>query len=156
VRREFPVSRANIEEGWVVDSRLTRLPLAPDSVPPLFQVALDTKGRAVGDPPGLAFSGDGKRLGRTGSGTHELPRFATAAIPWNGGDPGDALDPRIAGDESKFRRLAVGGRPLTVACRGDEVVVANYLLDAVQVVDGGSGKLVRSVPLGGPAEPSPA
>ena len=39
---------------------------------------------------------------------------------------------------------------------GGEVVVANYLLDAVQVVDVKSGKLTRTVRLGGPAEPSPA
>src|SRR5437868_10700783 len=45
-------------------------------------------------------------------------------------------------DERKFRRLPVGGRPLTVALPAGEIqmVVANTLLDAVQIVDRKSGK----------------
>src|SRR5262249_39748893 len=41
VRREFPVSRENIGEGWVIDSRLTRLALAADARPDSWQIALD-------------------------------------------------------------------------------------------------------------------
>src|SRR5205085_1272137 len=39
--------------------------------------------------------------------------------------------------------------------RSDRAAVANHLLDAVQVVDARAGKLVRTIPLGGPAELSP-
>src|SRR5205807_7903905 len=114
VRREFPVSKKNIEEGWVIDSRLTRLPLQADAKPPRQQVALDTKGEAVGDPYGLAFDGD-KTLLVTGSGTHELLLFDSAALPWTGGDPGDLIDDSLTKKDGKFRRLPLGGRPLTVA-----------------------------------------
>src|SRR5207253_439587 len=69
VRRDFPVSRANIEQGWVTDSRLTRLPVRADAVPPLEQVALDTKGRAVGDPHGVAFDAAGPTLAVAAGGT---------------------------------------------------------------------------------------
>jgi cytochrome c peroxidase len=57
-----------------------------------------------------------------------------------------------------MRRLALGGRPMGVAVTPDgaRAVAANYLLDAVQVVDVASGRLVRTVPLGGPREPSSA
>jgi DNA-binding beta-propeller fold protein YncE len=158
VRREFPVSRENIEEGWVIDSRLTRFPLRSDAVPVLQQLALDTKGKAVGDPHGLAFSGDGKRLVLTGSGTQELLMLDAAAVPWSSGDPGDFLHPKLADGEHKMRRVPLGGRPLALAfLEGDgQVVVANYLADAVQVVDGKDGKLLRTIALGGPAKPSPA
>ena len=157
IRREFPVSKANIEEGWVIDSRLTWLSLDRDQGPLLRQIALDTRGQAVGDPYGLAFSPDGRRLAVTGSGTHELLLLETTAIPWNAGDPGDVMDPRLKAGRDEFRRLRLGGRPLTVVLAGKdaEAVVANYLLDAVQVVVIKSGNL-RTIPLGSPAHPSPA
>ena len=78
-------------------------------------------------------------------------------MPWTGGDPGDFLDRSLSADDGKFRRVAAR-RP--AAGRGvprrtaTQVVVANYLLDAVQVVDVGAGKLVRTIALGGPAQPS--
>jgi cytochrome c peroxidase len=156
IRREFPVSKENIEQGWVIDSRLTRFPLKPDAVPPLQQIALDTKGKAVGDPYGLAFSADGRWLAVTGSGTHEALLLGTASVPWTAGDPGDVSDARLAEDDGKLRRLALGGRPLTVAAppAGEQVVVANYLLDALQVVDLKAAKLLRTISLGSPPVPS--
>jgi DNA-binding beta-propeller fold protein YncE len=156
VRREFPVSKDNIAEGWVIDSRLTRLALKPEVQPSFWQVALDTKGKAVGDLAGVAFSADGRRLAVAASGTHELLLLDSASIPWNSGDPGDSLDVALQADAHKFRRIPLGGRPLAVAFRqgSEQVVVANYLLDAVQIVDARSGTLVRSIALGGPSEPS--
>jgi YVTN family beta-propeller protein len=153
VRREFPVSMQNIADGWVIDSRLTRLPVKADAVPPLEQVALDTRGAAVGDPHGIAFAG--RYLALTASGTQELLLFEAASLAWNGGDPGDFIDPSLA-KTGKLQRLALGGRPMNLAVTpdGKSAVVANYLLDAVQVVDLASGKLTASVHLGGPREPS--
>jgi YVTN family beta-propeller protein len=158
VRREFPVSKENIEQGWVIDSRLTRLPLQTEAVPPSAQLALDTKGAAVGDPDGLAIGPGGRSLAVAASGTHELLLLAADAIPWNAGDPGDVIDPAFGSNRARFRRVPLGGRPLAVAFRGrgDEVVVANYLLDAVQIVDARAGTIRRTIPLGGPARPGPA
>jgi cytochrome c peroxidase len=153
VRREFPVSRENIAEGWVIDSRLTRLSFRADRLPPLQQLALDTKGHAVGDPYGAAFSPDGRCLAVTGSGTHELLLLENDSIPWSSGDPGDSLDPRLAAGDGRLRRLSLGGRPLAVAFLGntEQAVVANYLLDSVQIVDARAGKLLRTISLGAPA-----
>jgi hypothetical protein len=161
VRREFPVSRENIGEGWVIDSRLTRLALAADARPDSWQIALDTRGRAVGDPDGVAFSpGEdnpraiGRRLAVTAGGTHELLLFDAAAVPWSAAAPGDFIDGRLAEGGQKFRRIELGGRPLALAFLegGDRVAVANYLLDAVQIVDVKEGKLLRTISLGGPKE----
>jgi cytochrome c peroxidase len=54
--------------------------------------------------------------------------------------------------------VPLAGRPLAVAFLPgkDEVVLANYLLDAVQAVDARAGKVLRTVPLGGPERPGPA
>ena len=40
--------------------------------------------------------------------------------------------------------------------RRDVAVIANYLLDAVQIVDVSAGKIVRTIPLGSSQKPSPA
>jgi YVTN family beta-propeller protein len=158
VRRDFPVSRHNIEEGWVSDSRLSRLPVAADVRPPLWQIALDTRGRAVGDPEGVAFSRQGDRLALTAGGTHEVLLFETAAIPWSRGDPGDFLDEVLSANDGKLRRIELGGRPVAAAfgADGSELVVANYLLDSVQVVDVRAGKIVRTIGLADGAKPLPA
>jgi DNA-binding beta-propeller fold protein YncE len=158
VRREFPVTKENIEQGWVIDSRLTRFPLRAEEVISSQQIALDTRGRAVGDPHGLSLSADGHWLAVTGSGTHELLLIESAAITWNSGDPGDFVDPQLLAGPGKFRRVPLGGRPLTVSFweKSDEVAVANYLLDAVQIVDAKAGRLLRTIPLGPPQQPSPA
>jgi cytochrome c peroxidase len=154
VRRAFPVSKENIEAGWVIDSRLTRLALDANAVPALRQIALDTPGQAVGDAYGTACSPAGQWLAVTGSGTHELLLLEEAAIRWSTGDPGDFLDPQLAVGGRHFRRVLLGGRPLTVVFLpdGEQAVVANYLLDVVQVVDRRAGKLQRAIPLG-PAGP---
>ena len=46
----------------------------------------------------------------------------------------------------------LGGRPTEIAFApdGKTLYVANYLADAVQVVDAESARLVRTIPLGGP------
>ena len=48
--------------------------------------------------------------------------------------------------------MPLGGRPteLAFAPDGKTLYVANYLADAVQVVDAESARLVRTIPLGGP------
>jgi YVTN family beta-propeller protein len=158
VRREFPVSRDNIDKGWVIDSRLTKFALAANALPATWQIALDTHGQAVGDPHGIALGGGDRWLAVAASGTHELLLLETAAIPWNAGDPGDFLDPTLQAGDGKFRRVPLEGRPLVVAFAENsaQAVIANYLLDAVQVVDARAGKLVRSIALGKSSEISRA
>jgi cytochrome c peroxidase len=154
VRRDFPVSRANIDKGWVIDSRLTRLPLEADAVPPMQQIALDRHGQAVGDPHGAAFDPSGRFLAVTASGTHEMLVLEASALPWTGGDPGDFVHENLTRGDGKLRRLPVEGRPLALAFlpESSQAVVANYLLDAVQLVDVRAARVVRTIYLGGPAK----
>jgi len=156
IRRDLPVAQHNIDQGWVIDNRLTRLSRAERPRFEYWQIALDTRGQAVGDSYGVAFSTKGGRLAVTAPGSHEILLFDAAGIPWNSGDPGDFLDFRLDRSDGKFRRLHLGGRPMAVRFVGDseQAVVANYLLDAVQVIDVKLGKVVRTVALGGPDKPS--
>ncbi|HEY7153404.1 MAG TPA: hypothetical protein VH575_05550 [Gemmataceae bacterium] len=156
IKRTFPVSRENIDKGWVTDSRLTRLPLDPKAVPPLEQIALDKHGEAVGDVHGVAFDPSGRYLAVTAGGTHEMLLFESAALPWSGGDPGDFLHESLSNNDGKLRRLALGGRPLALAFlpSGSRAVVANYLRDALQIVDVRAGRVLQTIALGGPERPS--
>jgi WD40 repeat protein len=157
VHRDFPVTKKNIEEGWVIDTRLTRFALKADVVPAMWQIALDVKSQAVGDAHGLALTPSGHWLTMTGSGTQELLMLKADAIPWTSGDPGDFLNPSLQKDGG-FRRTDLGGRPLALAYQGkrEVAVIANYLLDAVQVVSVPAGQLLRTIPLGSPLQKSPA
>jgi cytochrome c peroxidase len=156
VKRSFPVSRENIDKGWVTDSRLTRLPLDARAVPALEQVALDKHGQAVGDPHGIAFDPSGHSVAVTAGGTHEMLVFEAAALPWSGGDPGDFIDDRLTKNDGKLRRLPLEGRPLALAFLPDshQAVVATYLRDELQIVDVRAGRVVRTIPLGCPKHPA--
>src|SRR5262249_28171118 len=88
------------------------------------------------------------------AGTQEVLLLRAEAIAWVGGEPGDFLDTLLQDDDAKFRRVPLGGRPLALRFVGDQAVVANYLLDAVQIVDARAGKVAKPITLGGPAKPS--
>lgn len=154
--RRHPMTRNNIEQGWAINNRLSRLTREPNPGTEYWQAALDLRARAVGDPCAAAYSAQGEWLAVAAAGTHELLLLRTPAIPWTSGDPGDFLDVRLELGEGTFRRVPLGGRPVAVrfVANRAEAAVANYLLDSVQIVDAKSGKLLRSIPLGGPAQPS--
>jgi DNA-binding beta-propeller fold protein YncE len=156
VKRSFPVSRENIDKGWVTDSRLTRLPLDAKAVPPKEQIALDKHGQAVGDPHGVAFDPSGRFLVVTAGGTHEMLVFEASALPWSGGEPGDFIADSLLKNDGKLRRLPLEGRPLALAFLpgSSRAVVANYLRDALQIVDVRAGRIVRTIALGGPKKVS--
>jgi YVTN family beta-propeller protein len=157
VKRSFPISRDNIDKGWAIDSRLSRLSVEDKPPPNISQIALDTRGAAVGDPQNLAFAPNGATLVVACGGTHELLLFQAAAVSWSLGDPGDFIDPLLELYD-KFHRVPLGGRPMGLAFTRDskQVIVANYLSDAVQVVDLKTHKLAKTIPLGAPTTLSAA
>jgi cytochrome c peroxidase len=154
--RHHSITKRNIEEGWAIDNRLGHMTMGPDDQSGHGQIALDSRVKAVADPCGMGFSKKGDLLAVAAAGTHELLVIKADAAPWAPGEPGDTLDSALAVDEAKFRRIALGGRPMAVQFVGESTlaVVANYLLDAVQIVDAKTGKLVRTIALGGPQKPS--
>lgn len=153
VNRAFSVTANMIDIGWVIDNRLSKLPL-PDGEPgDQKQLGLDIRGKAVGDANAVALSPNGKSIVVTCGGTHELLVLDFPSIPWPSGDPGDFLPEPLKKDAARFRRIKLGGRPTHVQFLDDtHVLVANYLADALQVVDIDANQIDQTIALGGPSE----
>ena len=155
VNRAFAVTAGMIDIGWVIDNRLSKLPL-PDGEPgDQKQLGLDIRGKAVGDANAVALSPDEKFAVVTCGGTHELLVIEFPSIPWPKGDPGDFLPEPLRKDASRFRRIKLGGRPVDVQFIGQrKVIVANYFENSLQLVDIEENRVTGEISLGGPSEPS--
>lgn len=152
--RGLAASKENIDRGWVVAARLSRVPLGEEG--PREAISLDPRGKAVADADGVAVSPDGASLAVAAGGTHEL-LLLRLPLPFVAfGGPGDHIDRDLLKDARRFRRLELGGRPVAVAFSPDgrSVVAANPLANALQVVDFEKGVVAKTIPLGGPPEPS--
>ena len=151
--RRFPATKDNIDRGWVVGNRLARVPITEEG--PREAIALDTQGDALGDVDGCTLSPDGQTLALTAGGTHEVVFFSQiAGLPFVAfGGPEDYLEPESV---ERVRRIKVGGRPLGAqfSADGKQLIVANDFLNAVQVLDVATGKVAKTITLGGPAQPS--
>jgi YVTN family beta-propeller protein len=102
----------------------------------------------------VAVSPDQNYVAVSCGGTHEVMIFQTdlKRLPWRPNSSRDLIAPELLHKDGRYRRVAVGGRPteLAFAPDGKTLYVANYLSDAVQVVDAKAAKLVKAIPLGGP------
>ena len=152
--RRNPITQRNIQLGWVMASRVGRTRL--DRQERREALSLDPEGQAVSDPHGLAVSPDGQTLVLAASGTHELIVLHTPGLPLQAHGGTDHLPEELKKDSQRFSRIDVGGRPmfLRYAQDGKRVFVANYLLNAIQEVDIPGRKVLRTIPLGGPAVPT--
>lgn len=153
--RGFATTRNNIDLGWVLGQRLTRIDLTGPE--PYATISLDPRGRAAGDAHGVAAGRDGRYIVVSLGGTHELMIFRAAPepLPWRVDGSRDLMPPALLNDETgRFRRLELGGRPTELAFAPDSTTlyVANYLGDSVQVVDVDSARLLATIPLGAPEE----
>lgn len=152
--RGFATTSNNIDLGWVLGQRLTRVAL--DSSEPSFAtISLDPRGKAAADAHGMAVSGDGRFIAVGLGGTHEVMIFRTdrRRLPWRLNGSRDLIQTELLNGDGRFRRVLLGGRPTEIAFAPDgrTLYVANYLADAVQVVDAEEARLVRTIPLGGPS-----
>jgi YVTN family beta-propeller protein len=150
--RRFPTTRNNIDLGWVLGQRMTRVPL--DGSITYDTLSLDTQGKAVSDAHGVAVSHDDKFLAISFGGTHEVMILRTdlKRLPWRTDGSRDLIASELLKKDGRLRRVDLGGRPteLAFAPDGKTLYVANYLADAIQVVDAESAELVKTIPLGAP------
>lgn len=153
IYRQLPITANNIRQGWVLGTRIGRVRL--DEHTRREAITLDEQGRAVGDPTGLALSADENRLYCTAAGTHELLIFRLDAMPFQDFGTPDHIHADLLKDRDKFDRLPLPGRPTKLRVGPDGLVyIANPELNAVQVVDPTTRSVVRTIAVGGPAEPS--
>jgi YVTN family beta-propeller protein len=155
--RRFATTSNNIDLGWVLGQRLTRVDLE-NSADPYATISLDPRGKAAADAHGVAVSKDGRFLAVGLGGTHEVMIFRTdrKRLPWRLNGSRDLMPQELLDGDGRMRRVALGGRPTEIAFAPDGVTlyVANYLSNAVQVVDAEKAELVRTISLGGPQSPS--
>ncbi len=154
--RGLPTTRNNIDLGWVLGQRLTRIDLVG---PPSYStLSLDVRGKAAADAHGAAVSSDGKFVAVSCGGTHEVMIFRTdrTQLPWRLNSSRDLIAPSSSRRTVASAGLSwAAGRPRSLfAPDGKTLFVANYLADAVQVVDAESARLEKTIPLGGPKVPS--
>lgn len=145
--RNNPISAGNIQQGWVLGSRIGRVRM--DEQQRREGLTLDPRGQAIADPHGLALVPGGERIVVSAAGTHELLVFRREGLPFmQFGDP-DHIDKALLADKERFFRIPLGGRPLGLkaAKDGRTIYVANYFDDAVQVVDLAEKKVARSLKL---------
>jgi hypothetical protein len=88
-----PIDIPNIREGWAVNNCLGRLALESNPRNEYWQMALDLRCKAVGDPCAVAFSPRGEWLVVAAAGTHELLLIPAAALEWNPGVSRDLQPP---------------------------------------------------------------
>jgi YVTN family beta-propeller protein len=154
--RGFATTRNNIDKGWVLGQRVAQVRL--DGSDEYATLTLDPQGQAAADAHGVAIGRDGRCLAVSCGGTHEVMLFQSSprSLPWRTGGSRDLIHIDLLKNDGRFRRVALGGRPteLAFAPDGKTLYVANYLNDAVQVVDAESGTLTQSIALGGPETPS--
>lgn len=154
INRTFPVHADNVAKGWVIDNRLTRLPVPDGKYWRQKQVGLDVRGAGAGDANAVACSPDGRWWVVSCGGSHELLVLDRRQFRWPPADPGDFAPVELREKEGALRRIKLGGRPVDVRfLDARTVVVANYLSNAVQIVDVAQGKLSAMIDLGGPHTP---
>ena len=156
LNRGMATTLNNIDLGWVLGERIVRVPL--DGSDSSEGLSLDPLGDAAGDAHGLAIGRGGALLAVACGGTHEVMLFdqGRQELPWKGGVGRDVMAAGLVKDKDRFRRVKLGGRPteLAFAPDGKTLFVANYLSNAVEVVDTDSGIKAGAIDLGGPSEPS--
>ncbi|MEX1232251.1 MAG: hypothetical protein WEB58_18545 [Planctomycetaceae bacterium] len=155
INRAFPIHPDNIEWGWAIDNRLTKIPLPEGPYWEQKQLGLDPRGNAAGDANAVAVSPGGKWWGVTCGGSHELLLLNNEAMVWPSADPGDFLPPLFQYKPDMLRRVELGGRPCDLKFVDDHTIWAtNSLSNAIQIVDVNSAQVIKTLSLGGPETPS--
>lgn len=160
----FHLPTTQIERGWINNNALSLIDVA--KLERLNTVLLDNVDSGAGNPWGVAWSADGKRICVTHAGTHELsvidadallekltkvPTKATgqgyiASVSRTTADvPND-----LAFVVGMRHRIKLGGKgPRALVMIGDKAYAANYFSDSLSVVDLAANKcLSTSIVLG--------
>ncbi len=112
--RRFPTTRNNIDLGWVLGQRLTRVDL-DGSEPSFATLSLDTQGKAASDAHGVAISRDQKLIVVSCGGTHEVMIFRTdrKRLPWQAERSRDLIAAELLKKDGRYppRARSAAGPP---------------------------------------------
>lgn len=149
-----PTTPENIDRGWVIANRLSRIDMTQDE--PREAIALDTEGNALADIEGTAISPDGKTVLLTAGGSHEVTRLRLPLPFMSYGGPPDHINGTLQNNPAKFARLLLGERPVSVRFTADgrRAIIADYLQNAIHVLDVERMERVKTIALGSAKTPS--
>jgi YVTN family beta-propeller protein len=149
-----PPNAGSIRRGWVLGNRTSRVSFTDSK--DKAGISLDPRGRAMGDPHGIDISPDAQTLVVSCAGSQELALFRLPELPLIGIGGSELMDRALSLSGTLYRRMPLGGRPmgLKISMDSKTAYVANYLLNAVQVVDLHERKITRTIDLGGPPQRS--
>jgi YVTN family beta-propeller protein len=159
-RPNFTITTAQISQGWIHTNALSMIPLEGDGK--VVTVLLDNVNAGAANPHGLAISKDARRLFVSHRGLHKISVIDLSRLR----NLIRALTPEklktahinlamLWRDGRTIRRKPAGGfgpTGLTICPSDQSLYVANYFSDSVAVLDGVTGKLRKTISLGGPAK----
>ena len=161
-RPNFNITPVQVNQGWTQTHALSIIPLAGKE--PVVTVLLDNVNSGAANPYDLVMSRDGKQLFISLSGTHEITILRMGRLK--------TLLARTKPEQKKtlhlslgflwrdgktIRRVGSGGlgpRGLGIHPKTGNLYVANYYSNSVAVLDATTGKLIRTIALGGPSTPA--
>ena len=170
----FNVPTTQIERGWINNNALTIIDVS--CLQRVNTVLLDDIDRGAANPWACSWSADGKFIVVTHAGTHEislidapalLGKLQSMPLEFVHSETADySMASRVVDDVPNDLSFLVGLRrrislpttdrgPRTVTLLRSVAYVASYFSDTLSAVDLVSGQ-IRSIPLGGVREPSPA
>ncbi|MBT3200038.1 MAG: beta-propeller fold lactonase family protein [Phycisphaerales bacterium] len=159
-RPNFTITTAQIGQGWIHTNALTMIPLEGDGA--VRTVLLDNVNSGAANPHGVAISKDAGRLFVSHRGIHKVSvidlkrlRYILKTMPPEKLKTAHINLVLLWRNGRTIGRSEVGGRgPTGIAiCPSDKkLYTANYYSDSVSVLDGVTGKLVKTISLGGPKE----
>ena len=165
----FRLPTTQLDRGWMNTNALTLVDVA--SQKRINTVLVDNVDRGAANPWGVTWTADGKTIGVSHAGTHEMSVIDAAALlaklaklpagqatsTYGASGAGSADD--VPNDLSFLvgirRRVPAGGQgPRGVAIVGTKLYTANYFSDSLSVLDLGGKGPATAIPLGPAPAPS--
>ena len=159
-RPNFTITTAQIGQGWIHTNALSMIPLEGDGQ--VVTVLLDNVNSGAANPHGVALSKDAKRLFVAHRGIHKISVVDLNRLRYlirtAGAEKLKTVHVNLGflwqGGRTVKRAGAGGLGPTGMAiCPSDQsLYVANYFSDSIAVLDGATGKLRKTISLGGPGK----
>ncbi|MDP6637065.1 MAG: beta-propeller fold lactonase family protein [Phycisphaerae bacterium] len=156
-RPNFTITTAQIGQGWIHTNALSVIPLEGDGK--VVTVLLDNVNSGAANPHGLAISKDAKRLFVGHRGVHKISVIDLNRLRYlirtAGAEKLKTAHVNLAmlwRDGRIIKRTPAGGlgpTGMTICPSDQSIYLANYYSDSIAVLDGVTGKLRKTISLGG-------
>jgi YVTN family beta-propeller protein len=158
LRPNFNITPSQLNQGWIQTNALSIISLKGD--PKVYTVLLDNVSSGAANPHGVAVSRDGRKLYVSHRGIHKVSIVDLPMMKYMIKNAPPAKQATLHTNlgflwqtDKIVQRMPTGGlgpNSLAVHPTDGSVWVANYYSNNVGVLDGRTGRLLRTIDLGGP------